>query len=290
MHGHTDQVSSAAFSIDDKQLVTASRDGTAKIWDTTAGDLKSILKLDAGVHAASFSPDGTVVTVDEHSAIKTWDAAKATLLFEWEKPVSEVVGVAFSPNGKWLATTDRDGKTEILDVATRGTVLHHWKILNGIAEWNSFSPDSDWVVSTDWQATATIWQAATGKKRAVLGPVQDWPTLRGAINPDGTLVATAGFKSQVWDGMTGSPLVTLSSNLAYAAAFNKDGTRLVTGGVNGARIWQMTLENRPPADIARLIHCRVPLVLNGEGLMPVSLDDIDADCSLHHEGLDAKKD
>jgi WD40 repeat protein len=287
---HTDKISSAAFSFNDKQVVTASDDGTAKIWDTATGDLKFTLKHDAGVFAAAFSTDSTVVTVDEHRTIKTWDGAKGTLLFNWSEPIHTVVGVAVSPNGRWMLTTDDDGTTKVLDTAAQGTVLHTWKILKGLAWSASFTPDSEWVVTTDWNTTATIWRPTTGKIQAVLGPVQRWPPMTAAISPDGTLVVTAGLKTRVWEGMTGNPLITLSGNLARSVAFSVDGTRLVTAGDDGARIWEMKLENRPPADIARLIQCRVPWVLNGEGLMPVPPDHIDVDCILHRDEVRDKKD
>ena len=114
--------------------------------------------------------------------------------------------------------------------------------------------------------------------------------MTGAISPDGTLVVTAGFKTHVWEGMTGNPLIMLSGNLAHSAAFSVDGMRLVTAGDDGARIWDMKLENRPPADIVRLIQCRVPWVLNGEGLIPVPPDRIDADCILHGDQVRDKRD
>jgi WD40 repeat protein len=274
--GHMAEISSVAFSADDKWIVTASRDRTAKIWDSATGDLISTLKNETDVLAAAVSPDGTVVTVDESGKVRTWDWAKGVPSFEWE-PIRGIAKAAFSPNGKWLGVIDSgqinsDGTTKIMDTAARGTVLHARKIVNGRATSTAFSPDSEWVVTSEWMLTAdymtaTLWRTATGEVQTVLRPVQRFPPLTGAVSPDGALVVTAGFRTQVWGGTTGSPLLTLSDNEAGTAAFDTDGARLVTGGPDGARIWDMKLESRPPADIAALIGERVPWVLEGGQLV-----------------------
>src|SRR5262249_13594645 len=119
---HRDQIQSAAFSPDDKWIVTASDVQTAKIWERATGDLKSTMRHKAGVYAAAFTEDGTVVTVDQQKKVTTWDWQKAIALFDWSEPVTEVVGTSFSRNGRWLFTTDQHGRTTVMDTAARKTV------------------------------------------------------------------------------------------------------------------------------------------------------------------------
>jgi WD40 repeat protein len=266
--GHKDHISSVEFSHDDKWIVTASGDKTAKIWDSATGALKSTLLHATGVFAAAFTLDDTVVTVDENKNIKTWDWAKGVVLFDWTEHGGEIVGTAFSPDGKWLVTIDRDGSAKVMDTAARA-VSHAWKVLNGMALSTAFSANGEWVVTTDWNMTATVWKGASGEVQSVLHPAQRFPPLRGAVNPDGTLAVTAGLKLQIWGATTGSPLIALGDDGALTAGFNNDGTRLVSAGYNGARIWEVNLESRSPADVRKLIHDRVPWILNGEQLIQV---------------------
>ena len=62
LQGHTEYVSSASFSPDGTTLVTASDDGTAKIWDVLTGNCLHTLQGHTNyVKSASFSPDGTTL-------------------------------------------------------------------------------------------------------------------------------------------------------------------------------------------------------------------------------------
>jgi len=74
--GHTDRVVGVVFSPDGQRVVTASRDGTARVWDTHSGRLLRTLDhpdplAPAGV---AISPDGgTIATLDNDGVIRLWD-------------------------------------------------------------------------------------------------------------------------------------------------------------------------------------------------------------------------
>jgi WD40 repeat protein len=75
LKGHDDAVWSAAFSPDGKRIVTASWDGTARVWDVESG--KPIVELRAHeniVTDAAFSPDGKrIVTASLDQTARVWD-------------------------------------------------------------------------------------------------------------------------------------------------------------------------------------------------------------------------
>jgi len=76
--GHRDQVTALAYSPDGRRMLTASRDKTARLWDTAAGKLLSVLEgHEAGITFATFSPDGrralTLAPGPDRSVI-IWDA------------------------------------------------------------------------------------------------------------------------------------------------------------------------------------------------------------------------
>jgi WD40 repeat protein len=71
---HHGDVHAATFSSDGTRVVTASRDGTARVWDAATGR-PVIAPLEHGgeVHAAAFSPDGTrVVTASRDGTTRVW--------------------------------------------------------------------------------------------------------------------------------------------------------------------------------------------------------------------------
>jgi WD40 repeat protein len=79
---HKDFVLDVRLSTDTTRVVTASLDGTAKIWDAKSGKLLFTLRGHSGaVHTAEISGDGTqVVTAGDDGTAKIWDARSGKLV------------------------------------------------------------------------------------------------------------------------------------------------------------------------------------------------------------------
>ena len=79
--GHKRGVNFASFSADGQRVVTASRDGTARIWEAATGQpVGEVLKHEDYVTSASFSADGQrVVTVSLDDTARIWDAGWSAL-------------------------------------------------------------------------------------------------------------------------------------------------------------------------------------------------------------------
>ena len=75
--GHGGAVYSAAYSPDGKQIVTASRDQTAKVWEAQTGtELLTLTGHDNYVVSSAYSPDGQrIVTASDDKTAKVWDGA-----------------------------------------------------------------------------------------------------------------------------------------------------------------------------------------------------------------------
>jgi WD40 repeat protein/DNA-binding SARP family transcriptional activator len=111
---HGDLVFGLVFAPDGR-LVSASRDGTAKIWDTRSGaKLSSFLAGDVPLGQAALSPDGSRVGVAaEDGSVRVWDAETGRGLLTIHGHDLMVYGVAFSPDGRLLATSSPDGTTAL---------------------------------------------------------------------------------------------------------------------------------------------------------------------------------
>lgn len=77
LRGHTDEIYSLALNPEERLLATASRDGTARLWDLSANDVAStaiILNPSAGpIYVVAFTPDGRwLLTGDSLGNIQRW--------------------------------------------------------------------------------------------------------------------------------------------------------------------------------------------------------------------------
>jgi WD40 repeat protein len=111
---------SATFSPDGKELLTASNDGTARIWDTTTGTQLQVLSPRTGqrINTAWFSPKGAlVVTASDDGTAVIWDASTRRELHTIGEPDrSQVLNAAFSPDGRLVVTCG--GSAHVWNAAT----------------------------------------------------------------------------------------------------------------------------------------------------------------------------
>jgi outer membrane protein assembly factor BamB len=195
--GHTDKVTSAAFSPDSKTLATASADRTVRLWDVATGTERAVLRghTDA-VWSVAFSPDGnTVISAGWDRTVRLWDSATGKELGSLEGHEEEILCLAASPDGRTLATGSTDWTIRLWDLPTRAQralLKGHQGAVNGLA----FSPDGQTLASGSGDETVKLWAVATARERA---------TLRGhrsgvsavAFSPDGRTLASAGLDDAV---------------------------------------------------------------------------------------------
>ena len=144
-----------------------------------------------------------------------------------------VYDVAFSPDGRLLATASEDGTAGVWNPAT-GDCLHTLTGHTGLflsVKRVAFSPDGRLLATASEDGTAGVWNPATGDcLHTLTGHTES--VYGVAFSPDGRLLATASLDGTagVWNPTTGGCLRTLTGHTGavYAVAFSPDGRLLAT--------------------------------------------------------------
>ena len=105
IRGHGDAVDSVRFSADGRTLVSASREGTARLWDVDVQQAPRAYRPNAP-RAVVFAPDGTRFAVGTDTGVALWDVALFREVAAFPLPTTPVA-VAYSPDGRRVAALDQ---------------------------------------------------------------------------------------------------------------------------------------------------------------------------------------
>lgn len=280
---HTSKIWCIAFRPDGKIHASAGQDRTVRLWDMNTR--KQIRTLSISLYPTSdisFSPDGKTLAsasgaghVDPKKDVMNiylWDADTGQLLRKLSGHTGMVGDVAFSPDGKILASTSSDFTVRLWNVQS-GQQIRLLTGHNDVGMFMSiaFSPDGHTLASGGGFHNAVgLWNVKTGQQIRTLTNnahlvqkvnlhmekikkhigEKGWTNINGddvAFSPDGNTIASTGSSSiHLWDTDSGQYHRFLhNGQYPYKAtdvAFSPDGNTIACIGWNEAHVWDVKTE------------------------------------------------
>jgi WD40 repeat protein len=244
--GHTDKVSSIAYSPDGTRIVSGGGgDHQIRVWDVETGEELMLLEgHDGWVKGLKLSPDGRLMlTSSDDNSVKLWDLDRGVELFTFNGHTAFVEEASFSPDGKHIISSSGDETLRIWDIQNGAEIERLWGHTSTV-EKVAISPDGTFALSGAQDSTVRIWDLSTGEQIGQFDghvPFVKYTTVL-AISPDGTL-ALSGDNSGVedddpenihlwlWNIESGEIVQDLKGHtwFPWSAAFHPNGKWVATG-------------------------------------------------------------
>ena len=149
------------------------------------------------------------MTANEHGIVQLWDAASGHPGLSIEEHRGPVVSVAFSPDGRYLATASWDHTARLWNAALSQEAAR-LETPSGKMWQVAFAPDGRHLVAASEDGTARVWDIEAKRQVAIMvGHESD--VRHAAFSPDGRRVLTAAddHTARLWDAATGELIAVL---------------------------------------------------------------------------------
>jgi len=224
------KVEQAAFSLDERRLVTQGAESPPTVWSTADGTRLTTFRLTGGPGVGrpgrvTFSPDGKRVLAVRGSVVFIWSDRRSPPV-ELAGHNGDVNDAAFSADGQYLVTASSDN-TALLWFPS-GQDLADLSGHTGPVRFTSFSRDSTRIVTASDDGSAIVWSQGGTIERIF---DQSAPVLQAAFSPDKdgryVLTTNADGTARVESMDTGATCVVLGRDPSRILAARFEGVNRV---------------------------------------------------------------
>ncbi|GMR18215.1 MAG: hypothetical protein BMS9Abin33_0621 [Gammaproteobacteria bacterium] len=240
LHSQQNRAGNISASPDGSLLATISTNNTISVWDAaTNTEVAKLVGHSDNVNQIIISPDQTrLASISDDKTVIVWSIDQKSIVYQFRFS-AKLTAVAFSPNGKWLATGDETGEIKYWALSN-GTELAKFRANDKKITSLVYSPNGKWLASGGVDNFLKLWS---------VGITDDDRTMRNApdsvrhmvFSPDNNwlVVIDPGQNIAMWNINTGElvhQLLTEGSGI-QAFALSADGTLLASAEGTKVKIW-----------------------------------------------------
>jgi WD40 repeat protein len=194
LRGHTGSVPEALFSHDGRSIVSASLDGSARIWEVGSGRPVQILPHGAAARMAAFSPDDAWVVVAGDGGWERWPVQPGAAATFKVSTTVDALSVEINASATRVLVALTDGSAALVDATTGMAVPPSFRGHFDTVAHAAFAHAERLVITSDTADTVRVWEASSGQ----LLEVHRSRRIEQTAQLERDLVLSDGGRLQVW--------------------------------------------------------------------------------------------
>ena len=244
LDGHEGQVGSVAFSSDGRKVASTASDNKVLIWDVATGE--RLNSLECGEHwmlhnKVCYHPTlNQIAFTANNYTVRIWDLESGSLLKNLSGHTDDVVSIAYSWDGKTLASSAEDETIKVWDIETgECTNTLQCEDMQSASD-VAFNPDASRLISCSYIGDVIYWDVKSGERLYA----NDESTQMIAYHPNQDQFASAGLDNcaKLWNAESGEVAANFAGHTAWVKSvdYRHDGKQLASGSNDASiKLWDL---------------------------------------------------
>ncbi|KAK9809322.1 hypothetical protein WJX73_004674 [Symbiochloris irregularis] len=247
LRGHTAGLQKVLLSPSGIDVITASQDCTARVWDMEIGDCVLVMEGHTGPITSIALAGQLLLTSSQDSTVRVWDMEHGKCLHVLSGHTAAVNDVAVARDGKTAISVSSDETARIWNMMN-GRCRHvipgrQSGQMKGVLWCVALSDDDKYAVTGSEDFNARIWQMSTGNCMRVMSGHKGW-IMAVVVTPDNNRVLTASHDgtARVWSFRSGRCVHVLeghSGRITTIKIAANSTTAMTAADDNTARVWDI---------------------------------------------------